>query len=285
MPFAAGPVLAAGLAHHATVRTVASIALWVLWTAALVATLVPHPISLTVVRIFAPAAAGAVVAAVVEGHSTTAAALIGLAGATVVSVVAFLPEIAAACVNGPAYANERRYPLAVPGALLLGPLELAWAILVGLPTGALLLLAARQWIVGSILTLLSVGAVVGLGRALHGLARRWVVFVPAGIVLHDPMTLIDPVLFQRSVIEHLGPAPAGTDALDLTHGAPGLALELHLKEEVPVVRRTPPHRRGEAGASARLLFTATRPGAVLAEARRRRLPVALTLPPPRRGPP
>ncbi|MEM4780995.1 MAG: ester cyclase, partial [Halalkalicoccus sp.] len=29
-------------------------------------------------------------------------------------------------------------------------------------------------------------------RALHGLARRWVVFVPAGFVLHDPSSPDEP---------------------------------------------------------------------------------------------
>jgi hypothetical protein len=110
---------------------------------------------------------------------------------------------------------------------------------------------------------------------MHTLSRRWLVFVPAGVVLHDPLSLEDPVLFQRKVIERLGPAPAGTDALDLTQGAAGLALELVLTEKVPMVRIRPGRRRGDAGASALLMFTPSRPGAVLAEARRRRLPVGV----------
>ena len=94
-------------------------------------------------------------------------------------------------------------------------------------------------------------------------------FVPAGVVLHDPLSLADPVLFPRNVIESLQAAPADSDSLDLTQGALGLAVELVLIEKVPMVRRVGGH--DEAGASVRLLFTPTRPGRVLAEADRRRV--------------
>jgi hypothetical protein len=111
-----------------------------------------------------------------------------------------------------------------------------------------------------------------LARALHGLSRRWIVFVPAGMVLHDPMALTEPVLFEKRVIETIRPAPADTDSLDLTQGAPGLALELILLEKVPMTLAKP-RRRGQPGASARLLFTPTRPGLVLREAATRRVRV------------
>jgi hypothetical protein len=185
----------------------------------------------------------------------------------------FLPATAMVCINGPAYPNERRYPLAVPGALLLGPLELAWAGTVGLPAAALVLLADRRWVAGGIVLAVAVGLAPVLARALHGLSRRWVVFVPAGIVLHDGLSLVEPVLFRRQVIERLGPAPVGSDSLDLTQRAAGLALELVLTERVPMERTSPGRRRSESGGAARLLFTPSRPGAVLADAAARRLPV------------
>ncbi|MDP1793096.1 MAG: hypothetical protein Q8K63_03070, partial [Acidimicrobiales bacterium] len=110
------------------------------------------------------------------------------------------------------------------------------------------------------------------GRALFGLTRRWLVFVPAGVVLHDPMSLTDPVLFERKLIDTMRAAPAATDSLDLTMGALGLAVELVLKEKVPMVRASG-RKDALSGASARLLFTPTRPGRVLAEAEQRRVPV------------
>jgi len=112
-----------------------------------------------------------------------------------------------------------------------------------------------------------------LTRSLHTLSRRWAVFVPAGMVLHDPLTLLDPVLFQRSTVAGIGPAAAGSDALDLSQRAPGLALELALKEEVTFTLLVPLNREGRPATTTKFLFTPTRPGAVLDEARRRRLPV------------
>jgi hypothetical protein len=273
LPFTTGPALSAALHHHGDVRTPASAALWTAWAAVLVATLVAHPISLTVIRAAAPAAMAASLAAAVEGHPSAVALGLALAWSGATAAAAFLPQTAFICVNGPAYPNERRFPLAAPGALLLGPIEVAWAASVGLPAAAVLLLSAHQWVWGGVVGVAGAAAAAVGARALHGLARRWVVFVPAGLVLHDPMSLVDPVLFGRRVIERLGPAPAGSDSLDLTQRAAGLALELVLTEKVPMVLMKPGDRRGEAGASARLLFTPSRPGAVLAEGRSRRLPV------------
>jgi hypothetical protein len=274
LPLTAGPALAAGLDGRSTaVQVVASVGLWAAWAIVLVATLAPHPVGLTALRLLAPAGVVAVIVSIVVGDPSTAAALVGVVGTTAACVLAFAPETGMLFVNGPAYPNERRYPLRVPGILLLGPLLLAWAICVGGPIAGALLLAARQWVAGLVVLVLSGGASFVLIRALHGLSRRWVVFVPAGLVLHDPMAIADPVLFQRRVIETLRPAPAGSDSLDLTQRAVGLALELVLREKVPMVLVRPGNRAGEAGASARLLFTPTRPGAVLRDAESRRLRV------------
>jgi hypothetical protein len=236
--------------------------------------LVAHPITLTIVRAAAPAAVAAMVAVAAEGHASGADIALGLGWAALVTLLIFLPATARLFINGPAYPNERRFPLGVPGALLLGPLELTWALTVGLPAAAVLLLADRRWLLGAVATAMTVAAVIVLGRALHGLSERWVVFVPGGLVLRDQLSLEDPVLFQRQLIERLGPAAADTDSLDLTQRAFGLALELVLTEKVPMVR-IEARKPGQSGASARLLFTPTRPGAVLAMARQRHLPVSL----------
>lgn len=268
LPFTVGPAVAKALDGRAgAVRTTASVGAWVGWAIVLVAVLVAHPVSLTLVRVGAPSLLGAAVAAAATGRAT----ILPLGTAVLVVALAFLPETGMLFANGPAYPNERRYPLRPPGPLLIGPLELAWALAVGPSVVGALLLATRQWVAGGVVVGLGAPVTVVLLRSLHGLSRRWLVFVPAGIVLHDPLSLADPVLFPRAVIASLRPAPADTDSLDLTQKAPGLALELMLNEKVPMVLVTPGHRSGEAGASARLIFTPTRPGAVLAEAARRRI--------------
>jgi len=248
------------------VRTTASIGLWAVWAVVVVATLVPHPMSLTALRVAVPG----VVAAVAWAGSSVGA----WAAAIVLVGVAFLPETAAWFVNGPAYPNERRFLLRPPGPVLLGGLLPAWALAVGLPAAGVLLIAAERVVLGVLLLVIGLPLAVVLLRALHGLSRRWVVFVPAGLVLHDGLALADPVLFQKKVVDSIGLAPAGTDSLDLTKGALGPAVELLLNEKVPMVLAVPRRSAGESGASARLLFSPTRPGAVLAEAVRRGLPVS-----------
>lgn len=268
LPLVAGPSLAAALdPRSGAVRTVATIGLWTAWTLVLLASLVPHPIALTTLRIGAPAGALATIAPVLAGEGSAWAAGAG----AVAAGLTMLPETAVWFVNGPAYVNERRLPLRAPGPLVLGPIPLAWAVVVAAPVGAALLLAAEQWVLGGLAGLVGLPAAVVLARSLHSLSRRWVVFVPAGLVLHDPLSLVDPVLFPSKVVESLAPAPADTDALDLTQGAMGLALELSLKEKIPMALTRRGGRDIETGSSARLMFTPTRPGLVLAEARRRRI--------------
>lgn len=255
-PFAAGPGIGSALrTHSAAVRLTAESGCWAVWAAALIALLVAHPISLTVVRCVAPAALGVAV---------VATSVVGIAYTAVVCVAAALPAVGEVFVNGPAYPNERRYLLGPPGPLLLGPIELAWAAVAGLPVAGALLIAARQWIAGGAMVILAAGAVLVLGRSLYGLALRWVVFVPAGVVLHDPATLADPVLFPKADVAAMS---AGREGLDLTLRAPGLALRLEFTEPTPI-----PARGGAVDAAA-VVFRPTRPGAVLAEAARRNLGV------------
>lgn len=265
LPLVTGPAFAAALdGRSGAVRTTTSIALWVVWGAALCASLVAHPVSLTALRLVAPAAVTAAVWATLDGGGR-GRGLVAVAATLVAFVVVFLPETGVVFVNGPAYPNERRYPLRVPGPLLLGPLPLAWVVTAGAPVATVLLVSSQQWVAGALAAAVAVAAGWFIGRALHGLARRWVVFVPAGLVLHDPMTLADPTLFPKSKIAGVEIAPAGTDALDLTQAAPGLALELTLLEPARVVLTKAGGRGGPTVETDRLLFTPTRPGRVLAE--------------------
>jgi len=270
LPFTVGPALADALEGAGDpVRTVASLGLWVGWAVGTAAVVVPHPVSLTVLRVLAPAVVAASVAAAVGGSPSALAVVWAL----VTAAWAFTPGIGATWVNGPAYPNERRYPLRAPGTLLAGPLLLAWALLVAAVAAGPLLLAARQWVAGGLAVAVGPPLVWLLARSLHNLSRRWAVFVPAGMVLHDPLTLVDPVLFQRSSVARVGPAVTGTDALDLSQRAPGLALEMSLREEASFTLVVPGNRDGRPATTTRFLFTPTRPGEVLDEARRRRLPV------------
>lgn len=269
LPFTVGPALAAAL-HGASepVRLVASAGLWLGWAAAMVATFAPHPVALTVLRVVAPAVVVVAVAAALGGHASALA----LAWSSVACAWAFAPAVGATCVNGPAYPNERRFLLRPPGPLLAGPLPLAWAVTVtGIAAGPLLL-AARQWVVGGVALVVGWTAAWLLLKSVHNLSRRWAVFVPAGIVLHDPLVLFDPLLFPRREIAALRPAARRDPSyLDVSQRAPGLGLEMDLVEAATISLLRPGRREGVPVDTARLRFTPTRPGAVVDEAARRRI--------------
>jgi hypothetical protein len=270
-PVTAGPALSHRLAGATTaVATTAAVLAWTGWTLTLVALLVPRAISLTVLRVTAPAA---VLASIVAawGHLGAASAL-ALAWAAVTTVVALSAPVADFYVDGSSYGPERRMMLRTPGPLLLGPIELAWAAVVaGLCTGPLLL-AAQEWIAGAVALVAGWPLAWVAARAMHQLSRRWFVFVPGGLVLHDRLALAEPMLFPRALVAVVGPAPVDSTASDVTMHALGLALELRLRQPVDLLVRAG-RRGGQQVDTDAVLFTPARPGTLLTEARTRRLPV------------
>ena len=278
LPFVAGPSFGDALDPRSrSVQLVATIGLWAFWAIGLIAALVPSTVSLTAIRILAPASvAAAAWAALVVADGASTAESVALGMTTLATVIALSAPVGDRMVNGSSYGDERRMPLRPPGVLLLGPIELTWiVVVVGVVAGPMLL-AAHQWIGGGVALVVGwILAVLGL-RVLHSLSQRWFVFVPAGVVVVDRMALADSLLAQRQRVDSIGPAPADTQAVDLTVGAIGLALELRLTEPDLIIP-APPRRFGGGQATIEpvevesVLFAPSRPGWVLEEAKRRRL--------------
>ncbi|MCB1248504.1 MAG: hypothetical protein R2699_12990 [Acidimicrobiales bacterium] len=283
LPFTLGALIADALADAGrTAQLLDSGAAWVVWAAGLVALLVPTTVSLTVVRLVVP---GAVAAALLAGAAVAARDVgaldlvhaAGTALAALAAVMVLSAPVGAVFVNGSAYGDERRYLLRAPSALLFGPIELAWLVVVAGALAGPLLLGAERWVAGGAALVVGWPAAVVAARAVHGLHRRWFVLVPTGTVLHDFSAVTESVMAPRRQLAHLGPAAADSTALDLTAGAAGLALEARFVD--PIVVSPRPGRRPGTGAvvepvdAAAILFTPTRPGRLLAEAERRRLPV------------
>jgi hypothetical protein len=271
LPLATVSVFTGALAEvSGPVQWTAGITMYAGWGGVLLATLLPRAPGLTVVRIGGPAALAASAWAVVAGDQAGPAGVVALAWSAATAALALTGITADAFVDGSSYGSERRFALRTPTGLLLGPIPLAWlAVMAGVVAGPLLL-AAREWVFGG-LALAAGAQLAWLGwRALHQLSRRWVVFVPAGIVLHDPMTLVDALLFHRRMMVSIGPVAAGDggDATDVSGGAPGLVLEARLREPVELS----PRQESEPVTAARIRFVPIRGAAVLAEAGRRRLP-------------
>jgi hypothetical protein len=269
LPLTAGTLLTNALDDRsATVAATAAVLAWAAWAAGVLAVLVARPAGLVVARVTAVAAVAVAVWASIDSGDAPALVL----AAAVPLLVVFTPAAGAWFVNGAAYGDERRHLLRLPGPLVLGPVPLAALLLVtGLGAGPLLL-AANQWIAGSLALVVGLPAVVLAWRALYALTQRWAVLVPAGLVLKDHVVLADPMLFRRADIDRLGAAPAGTDAVDLTAGAFGLAVELRLRASQQVVREIAGALPEPVVVDA-VLFTPTRPGRLVRDAEARRIAV------------
>jgi hypothetical protein len=274
LPATVAPVLGAALDERsfAVARTASGVA-WAAWAGGLLAAIIPRTVSLTALRLLVPAVLPVALWAALQGDGGVGATVaVGWAALALLSIL--WPEVAESFADGSSYGDERRMLLRTPTTLLLGPIPLVWLVGVGGPVAAALLLACEQWVLGGVLVAVSAIGTPAAVRAIHGLARRWVVFVPAGVVLHDLQTLGEAVLFPRSSVAALGVAagdpPPGV--FDLTRGTVGLALQLDLREPLPVSPRQG-RRAVDLVEVEGLRIAPARPGALLDEARRRRVGV------------
>jgi hypothetical protein len=270
LPLAVGPAVAAAIdGRSGAVRAVAIVGLWLAWALGLLASLVPVPAALTTVRLLAPGAPVVAVAAAIAGAGPLASGG-AVFVALVAAVLAATAEVGAWFVQGAAYGDESRFVLRPPGPLLVGPLELLWAALAAACSTGPLLLATRQWIAGAIVTALAAVLAVELVPRFHTLALRWFVFVPAGVVVRDPLVVAETVMVRRAAVAAIGLAPANTTATDLTANALGPAVEVAFAVSTtiaaPAARR---QRERDAVQVAALLVSPTRPGRLVAEAARR----------------
>lgn len=275
LPVTLGELVSDALDGRSTpVVITAATMLWVGWAGGLLASLVSASWALVALRVVTPLAVlVGVVAAIAAPSTPSPVGWIGLVIAAVASVFSLSAEVGDGFINGGAYGDERRFPLRPPGVLLVGPIPLVWAaVALPLPLAALLL-ASQQWVLGVALGLCGTAAVWWGVRVLTRLTRRWCVFVPAGLTLVDDMALADPTLMRSGDITGIGPATVGTEALDLSAGAAGLILQIDLAVVGSFVPAAARNGVTEATGATAVLMAPTRPGALLAFADDRGLPV------------
>ncbi len=275
LPVTLGELVSDALDGRSTaVAITAATMLWAGWAGGLLSSLVSAPWALVALRVVTPLAVlVGIVAAVAAPSAPSPLGWLGLGIAAVAAAFSLSADVGDGFINGGAYGDERRFPLRPPGVLMFGPIPLVWtAVAVPLPLAGLLL-AAQQWALGAAMCLFGVAAAWWGARVLSRLTRRWCVFVPAGLTLVDDMALADPTLMRSGDIAGLGPATVGTDALDLSAGAAGLILQIDLGivgSFVPTVGRRGVTEPTDATA---VLMAPSRPGALLAFADARGLPV------------
>lgn len=271
LPFTAGPVFSAALTDTSdTFRIGVTIGLWLLWAAMLIASMVPRTQTFTALRIVAPAAFVAAVWAAVDARSEAEPwqLILGLVVAGIAATIGLRSTVGDAFVDGSSYGDEARFLLGTPGALLLGPIQLVWAVIVAGALAGPLLLLAQQWILGGILLVVGWPLAFFATPILDRLSNRWLVFVPAGVVVHDKTALREPQLFRKETVAAFGPAPADTELEDLSLASSGLALRAELTGPSKMMLND---RSEEVSTTdvAGWIVSPNRPGAVVAEAKER----------------
>jgi hypothetical protein len=254
---------------------------WAAWAAGLVALLAPRPWGLTYLRIAAPTTA--VVAIAAAFSAPAASATLAIVGAVTATALALSARVAQATGNALAYGDETRFPLHIPTPLLVTLVPLAVALAAASVALGPLLLADERIVAGVIACAAGVPVVVIAVRSLHSLSKRWVVLVPAGLVVVDPLALTEPTLVRREQIASLARAPRrqiAATTLDLTLGTTYTPVRLETREAVNFTRR-----RGRAVAemtpTTSALVAPVLVGVVLASAAGRRIPVQpAAMPPP-----
>jgi hypothetical protein len=209
--------------------TATSIALlawgWTLWVLTAIELLVPSPISLTTVRCVAPLAVIA---------SFVAVSPLSIFASVVALIIVFSPLFADVMVQGGAYGEEKRFALRTP-VPQMAPTVLAWAVLSFALIGGSLLVTQQQYIAGVPLAIIGIVLATRVPKMLHRHARRWLVVVPAGIVIHDHLVLAETVMSPRSKIASLTVVAEAGESADFTGGVAGSRLAVQLREADKIV--------------------------------------------------
>lgn len=254
--------------HQPTSR----IAWWAVVAAVAVALTASGPVGLTVARLATSVTLPAAVLAW-WGGASSGTGVAAVAVAALVTVVGMSAEVGEAMVQGAAYGEEQRFPLRLPAAML-APVGLSWLIWAASLLGSVALLARSVWLPGAVLAAAAAFLSWWLGTRFHRLARRWLVLVPAGVVVHDQVLLAETLMVQRSNLAGARLALAGSEAFDLTGPAGGHALDIAAREMVqgffPASAKEP---TGRAVHMQSFLVAPSRPGRALQAIAGRKMPV------------
>lgn len=198
---------------------------WAAWAAVALSVLLAHPVSLTTCRFVVPLLTLHSAWILADaGSDATWGAVVGAVIHVAVTAVVFTSAYGATHAQAAAYGHERRHLLRPPVSVIL-PVVLLW---VSVAAAAAVAVHADALVTAGVAAAVFV---VLLGFSLRRgvvLARRWLVFVPAGIAVHDPLVLRDTFMVRNHDVRALQPVSSGTEAFDATCTTWGAPLELVL---------------------------------------------------------
>ena len=262
--------------HDAGAARALTVAAWLGWAAGALPLLVASVTSLTTGRVVVPGALAVAVACLLGGAA--AGGLVALAvPAVVATVLVMAAEVGRAWVQASAYGDEQRFPLRPPLGYLVASIA-TWSVWAAAVLTAVVALISGRPGLGLVAAVVAGAGALLLPRRWHQLSRRWLVLVPAGLVVHDPVVLGETLMVPRAHVAGLRlvrvrPAQE-LAAADLTGPTAAVGVEVTLTEAATALFAPRPGRpKGRAIHVLAFVVAPSRPGAVLTEARRRRLPV------------
>ena len=244
------------------VRVTVMVAAWSVWGIGVVALVVPSPLGLTVMRMLCVLTCGAAVVSWAGGAAPAPGGAF-VACTLICGVLVGGADFGQCCVQASAYGDERRFLLRPPAAFVV-------------PVAVAGLIWAQPCSPDRCCWRLNSGSSVESSRSSRrcspgccfpGSTRcraRWLVLVPAGVVVHDQVVLAETLMISQADVASIDLALAGTEAADFTGPASGHAVEIGLRTMVTaLLAPTKTTTRGTALHVQSFLVAPTRPGAVL----------------------
>ena len=250
--------------RSAAVQVTGTTLAWAVWGTVVIASFISHPITLTVLRIGTPVVAGFMILDIFN-QATSGGQVIRVAVSIAVLLLSFSAEIGSIYVQASAYGDEKRFALRPP-VVLIAPILLSTLVadlsIISLP----LLIAAKNWTVAAVsLAGLYVSAKYLLPR-IHLLSRRWLVFVPAGVVVHDEIVLSTNLMIRKQELSQIQLARDNSAAADLSALTWGVPLEFSFNKplDISLTSIGAKHLNTLSAIHAQSVLIATsRPGSVL----------------------
>ena len=232
IPSGIAPTLAS---HGRSAQLVFTVAAWALWGLGTLAIFWLSPYSLSALRMVAPLVVVGLVGFVFASLSTyndvalsdVAWPLVGVAVSVLALVCIFLPAFGLLHVQASAYGDEKRLLLRVPAAQV-APIVVSYAVMADFVVATLFAVAGEVWWLAAVCLVPTVLIFRVVPKRLHRFSRRWLVVVPAGVVVHDELLLAETFMVRTTAVAHVELSASPGDALNLTGDIAGVRRQLVL---------------------------------------------------------
>jgi hypothetical protein len=232
IPSGIAPTLAS---HGRSAQVVFTLGAWALWGLGTLAIFWLSPYSLSALRMLAPLATAGLVGFVFASLSTYANVglgdvawpLVGVAVAVLALVCIFLPTFGSLHVQASAYGDEKRLLLRVPAAQV-APIVVSYVVMVAFPVATLFAVGGEVWWLAALCLVPSVFLFRVVVKSLHRFSRRWLVVVPAGVVVHDELLLAETFMVRTSSVTRVELSATSGEALNLSGDVAGVRRQMML---------------------------------------------------------